>query len=249
MVKHNEVITPTFFLCVKEFFIFHYELQSSLYFGCARSLRCILETALEACDFQSQKHRPLLDDLFAQYLEVSKTTSVSDKEKLLNKLLFKNNGWVAFKESYKIREEAKRIAPSFKEMVNRLKSRNFFSEAPMISDELKEIYEKLSDFVHPSSERIEKQMEKRPEQIPRYNNEDFMTMYNMSLKVLDITQFIYIEAMSRFLGYKKANDFLRELSVAVTLTKKEESSFLKLPHVSKLARRIRWKTETKKKTK
>ena len=55
--QYNEVVTPTIMLCADEFEIFMSELQAGAYSGAARTLRCILETAVEACEFQTDGHR------------------------------------------------------------------------------------------------------------------------------------------------------------------------------------------------
>jgi hypothetical protein len=244
LLRHNEVITPTLFLCLKESLSFLYELQSSIYSGAARTLRCILETAIEACEFQSQKHRPKLMEIIEGF-PPDKMKELKEEEKIreLRSLLGKYNAWISFKESYVIHEQTKRIAPSFVERVNRLKKREFFSDSPKISDDIKTTYETLCDYVHPSSERIEHHMENYGTFVPRLNSEDFAKINELSLKTFDIVQFIYIKAMAHFLGFEDAKKFLEELWMSIETPKKIPASFLKHPHVSKLSQNIIWEDD------
>jgi hypothetical protein len=53
--------------------------------------------------------------------------------------------------------------------------------------------------------------------------------------------------MSHFLGFKKSNDFLRDLSE--TTTSEKNPPFINLPYTKKLARNIEWKVKAKNKSK
>jgi hypothetical protein len=237
VISHNEVIRPTLFLCIRELNTFLYELQIASYNGAARTLRCIIETALEASDFQTQEHRPKFSELIDHYYELDEKQS-SGKNNGLESVMLQHNAWVAFKERYKIHEQTKRIAPSFRELVNRLNSREFFIEAPEVNNALKEIYERLSDFVHPSSERIERQMEINPSPIPRFKKEQLTVMYELSIQILDIVQFLYIKSMSHFLNYNSCKELLRDLSESAVESKEIAPLFFKLPIVSDMLKQI-----------
>ena len=67
LIKYNEVVTPTMRLCVASSIFFITELQTAGYNGAARTLRCMLETAVEACEFQTQENRPTYDLLKNEY--------------------------------------------------------------------------------------------------------------------------------------------------------------------------------------
>lgn len=144
-------------------------------------------------------------------------------------------------ERYKIYEQTKRIAPSFKELVNRLNSRELFQETPQIVDAMKMTYEELSDYVHPSFTRIEKRSLKGKAFIsPRFDSGNFNVIFELGLKTLDIVQFLYIKSMSHFFDYKNAKEFLRDTSQYFGLPMEIANLFLTLPFSSKLSEGIRW---------
>jgi len=209
ILQRNEVLTPTMGLCANEFSTFMSELQACAYDGAARTLRCILETAVEACEFQTEEQRPtaktLLDEL---------TPLFASKKKRDDATLFitGHNAWVAFLERYRTYEKSKRIAPTFKELVNDLNSRQLFSEAPKISDELKCTYEILSDYVHPSSSKFERAIKGKHELELTFNPKDFDIILDLGKRILDTIQFLYIVTIAHFLNYKTGREFLKEVA-------------------------------------
>ena len=242
-IAYNEVLTPTLFLCINEFYDFISELQVAAYGGAARTLRCILETATEACEFQTEDNRATCASLMVEYYSVVSSRG----EKNLERLLVDYNAWVAFLERYRIYEKTKRIAPSFRELVNNLKSRELFREAPKASDELKNIYEKLSDYVHPSSSKFADMIEeKKRMHVRSFEAKEFDTIWELGLKVLDLVQFLYIESMGHFFDFKNGKDFLKDFSGLVVFSSKSDTDFfLSLPFSKQLSRGVKWRIEKK----
>jgi hypothetical protein len=78
-------------LCINEFYVFLSELQTATYNVSARSLRYILETALDACDFQSDVNRPNL----SRYMNALENG-------IFERYLMHNNAWTSFIERYRI---------------------------------------------------------------------------------------------------------------------------------------------------
>lgn len=236
--RYNEVMTPTISSCINEFLIFISELQVGAYSGGARTLRCMLETAVEACDFQFDSNRSSYETLVEDFK--SHVRKPQRKEKLRS-FMMEHNAWASFMERYKVYEQAKRIAPSFKELVNRLNSREVFREVPQIVDEMKRTYERLSDYIHPSSSRIEKQMERKTELVPHFSSEDFDAIYELGLKTLDMVMFLYIKSISHFLNFNNTKGFISHMHQAMRIPQKLTGSFLALPYSKKLTGGIKWK--------
>jgi len=234
----NEVMTPTIWLCANEFAAFLSELQAAVYSGAARTLRCILETAVEACNFQTERSRPVSKMLLKEYRLIAEKPKRKEKLQLL---LIQYNAMASFMERYRIYEQTRRIAPSFKELVNRLKSREVFEEAPQIVDDLKRVYETLSDYVHPSSVKIRRLIERKESPFPRFDSDDFDTFFQLGLKAFDIVQFLYIKSMSHFFGFRNAKAFLKNFAQMIVLGKSVAPSFLNLPHTKRISSGIRWK--------
>jgi len=242
-VAYNEVLTPTLFLCIKEFYDFLSELQVAAYDGAARTLRCILETATEACEFQTEDNRATCTNLMEKYYAVVSSRG----RKRFERLLVDYNAWVAFMERYRLYEKTKRIAPTFKELVNNLKSRELFQEAPKASDEFKNIYEKLSDYVHPSSTKFADMIEKKKRPSFRsFKAKEFDTIWELGLKTLDLVQFLYIKSIAYFFDFKNGKDFLKDLSKRqIFSTKIAADFFLSLPFSKRLSSRVKWRIEKK----
>lgn len=235
----NEVMQPTIRFCLQEFYVFVMELQVAAYTGAARTLRCILETAVDACEFQSSEKRPTLGVLLKEYDLVKQAP---DKAKKMTNFMMKHNASVSFLERYRIYEEIKRIAPSFKELVNRLNSREFFKEDPYVHRSLKATYERLSDYVHPSSEKIESLMMKSEFQlIPRFSPKTFDVIYELGIKILDMVQFLYVKSISQFYGHKSAKSFIKDLAKSMEAEPEFVDSLAKLPHLAKLTKGVTWK--------
>lgn len=201
-------------------------------------MRCILETAVQACDFQSESDRPTYEELIKEYDLLVKTPN--GQEKTLS-FMMRHNAWAAFLERYRVYEQTKRIAPSFRERVNRLKSREIFQEAPQFTDVLKRTYETLSDYVHPSSKKMERQLELRALLVPRFDSKEFDVIYALSLKTIDIVQFLYVKALSQFFGFEDAKEFLKALAKIVEFPSEIAASFLRLPFSKRLSGRITWR--------
>ena len=206
-LQHNEVLTPTMRLCANEFYTFMSELQACAYNGAARTLRCILETAVEACEFQTEEYRPIGKTLVSE-LAPSLASQKKGEEGI--SFMIRHNAWVAFPERYRTYEKSKRIAPTFKELVNDLNSRELFNEAPKICDELKCIYEILSDYVHPNSVKFERAINGKYELNLIYNPKDFDIILELGRRTLDAVQFLYITTIARFLNYKTGREFLKD---------------------------------------
>jgi len=235
----NEVMQPTIRFCLQEFYVFVMELQVAAYSGAARTLRCILETAVDACEFQSSVKRPTLDMLLKEYDLVKQAP---DKPKKMTKFMMKHNAWISFLERYRIYEEIKRIAPSFKELVNRLNSREFFKEDPYIPRSLKATYERLSDYVHPSSEKIESLMMKSGVSFaPRFSPKIFDVIYELGIKILDMVQYLYVKSISQFYGHKSAKSFIKDFAKSMEADPEFVDSLAKLPHLAKLTKGVMWK--------
>lgn len=234
-------------LCINEFMIFLSELQAAGYMGAARTLRRILETAVEACDFQTERDRLTFEKLLKEH---SLLANLSKRERKLDSLLSKHNAWASFMERYRIYERTKRIAPTFKEQVNSLNSRQIFQETPKISDELKRTYEILSDYVHPSSAKFEKAMEKThgPFFLLSYDPEKFDTMYELGVVTFDMIQFLYLISMAFFFDFKTTDEFLKDLAKRVEFKRKQEASFLMLPFSRHLSEGINWRVAKEKKS-
>jgi len=243
---YNQVIHPTMRLCREEFLVYISELQAAIYSGAARTLRCILETGVEACVFQAEESRLPLPALIKEYY------SLINREKSKNpihSLLTKHNAWVAFMERYRIYEKTKRIAPSFKELVNDLNSVEAFQECPQTSNEIKTVYEALSDYVHPSSAKFGKLLAGKKLAQQSFNAEEFDTIYDLGLKILDIVQFLYLKSMSSFFGFPTSKGFLNELAEEISLDPALAKFFLTLPFSKTLSEQIKWSARKKKPSK
>jgi hypothetical protein len=234
LVRYNQVVTPTMLLCASEFYLFITELQAAGYNGAARTLRCMLETAVEACEFQTQENRPRCDLLLDEYNNVigSKT------EKQLGNLLVKYNGWASFIERYNVFEKMNRIAPTYRELINNLNARQLFSEAPQVLNELKSTYETLSDYVHPSSGKFLNAINKKTPPQLEFMPEDFDTMYRLGLKVLDCVEFVYLTTIANFFNSKESKKFLEYLSSNIEIPGDLANTFLTLPFSKKLCEGI-----------
>lgn len=228
--KKNEIISSSLLLCINEFANYLYELQVGTYSGAARTLRYILETAIDACEFQTDKKRLRINDL------INKATSKDD----IKSFLEYNNSQIAFLERYKIYEKTKRIAPTFRELINELNSREIFSESPKISDTFKQLYEKLSDYVHPSLKKIESHIKKPKMLLPNYIEEEFFNIYELSLQVIDVVQFLFIKTLYYYNNFKNGKDFLNDLSKNIKIQSSLKNYFLVLPYTKKLSKNIKW---------
>lgn len=240
LLSYNEVMSPTADLCMDEFVVFLSELQVAGYSGAARTLRYILETAVEACEFQTERNRPTFGMLVKEHISFA---TLSKKKRKLRSLFIRYNALASFIERYKIYEKTKRIAPSFRELVNSLNSRQIFEEVPLVSDELKVTYSVLSDYVHPSLTKFEKIMEKEgsPHGFSRFSSKEFDTIYELGVKTLDIVQFLYLKSIAFFFDYKTVKEFLRDLAKLVSFKSKREISFLALPLSKRVSEGIQWR--------
>lgn len=240
--NYNQIMIPTVVLCINEFNAFINELQCGSYNGAARTLRCILETAIEACEFQTEPQRPTCKTLMEEYLSQYK-----DKLKKKKKSFFiKNNAWAAFSERVKTYEKSKRIAPTFRELVNNLNSRQLFNEAPpQAFDELKQLFEILSDYVHPSSVKFEKAIEKKTPMLPSLSLDDFDKTYELGKKTLDLTLYVYAKTMAHFFDFKTGKDLLQVLASHIVVTKKTTPPLFSLPHSSLMSSGIKWSIKQK----
>jgi len=242
LLSYNEVMSPTADLCMDEFVVFLSELQIAGYSGAARTLRYILETAVEACEFQTERDRPTFGMLVKEHISFA---TRSKKNRKLRSLFIRYNAWASFIERYKIYEKTKRIAPSFRELVNNLNSRQIFDEAPLISNELKATYNVLSDYVHPSLTKFEKIKEKEglPHGFSRFNSKEFDTIYELGVKTLDIVQFLYLKSIAFFFDFKTVKEFLRDLAELVSFKSKRENTFLTLPFSKRVSNGIQWRVK------
>ena len=146
---------------------------------------------------------------------------------------------------YQTYEKSKENCANFKELVNDLNSRQLFSEAPQISDELKCIYEILSDHVHPSSMKFEKAISGKRRLGPRFNHKDFDTILELGKRTLDAVQFLYIVTIAHFLEFKTGREFLKDIAGT---SKAPPLSFFSLPFSKRISRGITWKTPEETKT-
>jgi hypothetical protein len=234
----TEVITPTIRSCASEFLIFYWELQTAGYNGAARTLRCILETAVEACAFQTEEDRPTQRMLIKQF---------EDRAMLLKKrkgylpFFMEPSALISFVERYRIYEKASRIAPTFRELINDLNSRQLFKECPEICDELKNVYVQLSDYVHPSSMKFEKAMGDSSIDVPQFESKEFDTILLLGLKVLDLVQFLYLKSLTSYFGFKTTEEYLKNLARHMVIEPENEKWFLALPFSKKLSEKIIWR--------
>lgn len=246
LLSYNEVMSPTMELCINEFLVFLSELQIAGYSGAARTLRYILETAVEACEFQTQGNRPTFGLLLTEH---SSFATLPKKKRKLHSLLLKYNAWTAFMERYKIYKKTKRIAPTFREEVNNLNSRQLFQEAPHVSEELKNTYEVLSDYVHPSSAKFESAIEHKKPSLPRFDPKEFDIIYELGLKTLDIVQFLYLESMAFFFDFKTGKKFLEHYARLYRFPSKRGTLFLKLQFSRHISEGIELKINNETKSK
>lgn len=127
----NEIISHSISICTEEFYNYLYELHVASYSGAARSLRYILEMAVEACEFQTDPSRIKFNDL----------KNIVQSEKGAISFVKYHNLWISFMERYKIYEDSKKLAPTFAEIVNKLNSRQLFKEDLNVNLEIKQFYE------------------------------------------------------------------------------------------------------------
>jgi hypothetical protein len=230
-LRYSEVLTPTIGLCANEFVVFLSELQTGTYSGAARTLRYILELAVASCEFQMQPRRTTLRDIIGAY-----------KKKSFAHLITHDNAWSAFLERSRIYEETKRIAPTFKELVNRLNSTGTFQDSSEIGSDLKSTYEMLSDHVHPSSAWIERQLGARALQPVKYNPGEFRVIYDAALRVLDMVIYLYVKSGSHYQNFGDAREFLGKMSHDLKIEQPLARVFMKLAYSGRLARDLEWRT-------
>lgn len=212
-ISTNEVLSPTMILCLYEFQAFVTELQTGVYNGASRTLRYILETATEACDFQTEDNRPTVRELLDAILPTLSFSGVG-KEKKLSSILIRYNARLAFAERSKTYEKSKRTAraPSFVEIVNSINSRQIFKSDPKISDEFKNLYGILSDYVHFGSAKLEWANDPKTVKSQSLILEDFDKVYDLGKRTLDAVLVLYTESMGRYYGFRDGNTFLKYLS-------------------------------------
>jgi hypothetical protein len=151
-----------------------------------------------------------------------------------------HNAWVAFLERYRLYEKAKRIAPTFRELVNDLNCRQLFGEAPQMSDELKSIYGVLSDYVHPSSSKFENAIGKKAEINPSFSPKEFDIVLELGKRVLDAVQFLYVVTIAHFYGFETGRSFLQDIAKRTSISvlgkePKKNLDFLSLPFSRRLS--------------
>jgi len=239
IIKQNEVITHSISMCTSEFMTFAYELQTGAYAGSARTLRWILENALKACEFQTNPTRPVVSLLISKYKSV---IGAKTKKKQVRLFMSQQNAKLAFLERLKVYEETKRIAPSFKELINKLRQREIFKHAPELVDELKRNYSMLSDHVHPSVSHIAEHVEKRKPLTPKFDAQEFDSIHTLGLKILDMTEFLFIEALSHYFDFEDSKNYLKSVHDMIATPSGLATTFLKFPFTRKLTRGITWRT-------
>ena len=151
-----------------------------------------------------------------------------------------NNSWSAFIERSRLYEDNKRIAPSFKEIVNRLRSRGIFSESPQMEEKIKKVYEFLSDHVHPSTIRIEDQLAGKARRPIEYDPDEFKVIYDLGLNILDMVTFLYIKSGAHYRNFADSMKFVEQIAGGIDLDAKFEDSFLKLPYSTQFSRNLKW---------
>lgn len=233
----NEIISHSISICTEEFYNYLYELHVASYSGAARSLRYILEMAVEACEFQTDPSRIKFNDL----------KNIVQSEKGAISFVKYHNLWISFMERYKIYEDSKKLAPTFAEIVNKLNSRQLFKEDLNVNLEIKQFYEKLSDYVHPDYIKIESYLRTNKKPYPIFNEEEFMIMYNYGLAILDLIEFLYIQTTAHYHDKESGKMLLKEYSEGVTIDGRKRNYFMKLPHIKKLSGSISWQFRLKKK--
>lgn len=243
LLIHGEVITPSVSMCASEFMTFLSELQSAGYSGSARTLRYILGVAIRACEFQTDTARVDAKSLMDLYVSMFK---VKRKRVQVISFLSQHNTWVSFLERLRIFEETRRIAPSINEMINTLNSREIFKKAPQLLNELKQVYNALSDHVHPSTEKIAKQLETKKLLTLKFDAEEFDNITELSLKVIDMISFLYLKSLSLYYGFKDCSKFLKMISSDISVSSEIAYAFSRLPFTRKLCKGITWKTITQK---
>lgn len=231
--KVNEILTPTLKLCSDEFYLFITELQIGSYNGAARSLRCILETAVEACEFQSEKHRPTCDILHAKYKAAFYSPNKERQSRIID-LFIRYNVWASFVERYNIYEKTSRIAPSFRELINNLNSLEFFLDAPQVLNELKTSFENLSDYVHPSAGKFVNALDKLTSKRFSFDAAEFDFMFQFGLKVFDISEFLHLRAISKFLNLTN-RVFMEKVANMIHPPRNLEGFFFTLPYTKRLS--------------
>jgi hypothetical protein len=194
--------------------------------------------AVEACEFQTDPSRIRFNDL--------KNVIQSEKDTLsFNKY---HNLWISFLEQYKTYENSKRSAPTFAEMVHKINARQLFEEAPEINTEIKKLYEKLSDYVHPDYLKIESYMLTNRKPYPIFDEKGFITLYNYGLEVLDLVEFLYIVTIANYHSVS-GKQLITEYSEAVIIDGRKKNFFMNLPHIKKLSGSASWQFRLKRKTK
>jgi hypothetical protein len=228
-IRYSEVLVPTMLLCINEFVAFLSELQTAAYSGAARTLRYALELATAACEFQTDPRRLTFEDV----------VKICSKENWIQ-FMMNNNAWSAFIERSRLYEDNKRIAPSFREIVNRLRSRGILAEGPQMEENIKKAYEFLSDYVHPSTIRIEDQLTGKARQPIEYDPDEFKVIYDLGLNVLDIVTCLYIKSGAHYQNFADAVRFVEQIAGGLELDAKFEDAFLKLPYSAKFSENLKW---------
>jgi len=237
-MTYNEVLTPTIRICGTEFQGLVSELSTGAYNGAARTLRYVLETAIQACVFQTESKRSTYATLLTDYRSALDPSG----QPASLELFMKNNSWLSFIERYNVYEQTNRIAPTFAELVNILNSRELFQEAPDLSSEIKKVYKTLSDYVHLNASKIESQLKRKKISPPIFDPNQFDIIFELALRVVDAIDFAYVKSISHFFGYNNCEEFLQELSMHLEIAPQYRDQFLNLPFCSKLSRSIQWKT-------
>jgi hypothetical protein len=132
-------------------------------------------------------------------------------------------------------------------LINNLNSRELFSEAPQLYNEIKTTYEVLSDYVHPSAGKFVKTLEGKNAPAWKFVPEEFDFIYDLGLKVLDCIEFVYIKTMAKFFDFEMTEEFLDYVGQHVKLPQKLVGSFLKLPFSKRLSAGIAFSPITEKK--
>ena len=231
---HGEVISSVIGICIAEFQNYLYEVQVGAYNGAIRTLRYILEVTIDCCLFQ-------IDDNTHTINELNKFAINKD---YVRSYMNYHNNWVSFIERYKLYEDTRRIAPSFREKINKINTKNIFKEAPILQSKIKDVYSELSSYIHPNIQKITKHIIYNTLPPPNYDKIEFFNAYNTGLEILDIICYLLIKTISHYYGFKNTQECVNNYAECVHIPKSSINNHFNLNYTSKLYQNVTWQTST-----
>jgi hypothetical protein len=122
-----------------------------------------------------------------------------------------------------------------------LASRGTFEESPQMAIDIKKAYEVLSDYVHPSTARIENQLAGKARQPIEYDSGQFDVIHDIGRRILDIVTCLFIEAGSHYSNFPDAKEFVGKMSKSIMMEARLEETFLKLPYSAEFSKNFKWR--------